>query len=295
VRRCVVASLLAGAVLACGSSSPTSPSASASTAAAVAAPTGMLRVATFNIQHGLSNDGAYSLDYAIRTIAALNPDIIGVQELTRNHPSYHCEDQPARIAQGLSAATGRTWSYIYKQEWTTQVTDCKGDTPETEGNGLFAPFPISQSGSVDMWNGRNAIKTTLKIGPGINLMTTHLQSGLLPQNSSDRIRQLGTLLPWSQNQGSVRILVCDCNANPTTPEYGQLRAIYHDAWQDAVAAGIAKGRMDGITHKSSRIDYVWYEPGGALELTSYENVETPALIGIEASDHRPQVAIFRIR
>ena len=146
-----------------------------------------------------------------------------------------------------------------------------------------------------MWNGRNAIKTTLQNRPGHQRDDDAPAERVLPQNSSDRIRQLGTLLPWSQNQGSVRILVCDCNANPTTPEYGQLRAIYHDGWQDALAAGIAKGRMDGITHKSSRIDYVWYEPGGALELTSYENVETPALIGIEASDHRPQVAVFRIR
>ena len=292
--RCVVASLLAAAALACGSGSPASPAAPTSAAnAAAAAPT--LRVATFNIQHGLSNDGQYDLNYAIRTIAALNPDIIGVQELTRNHPAYHCEDQPQQIAQGLTAATGRTWSYIYKQEWTTTVLDCTGDTPETEGNGFFAPFPISSSGSVDMWNGRNAIKVSLKIGPGISVMTTHLQSGLLPQNASDRVRQLGTLLPWSENQGSVRILVCDCNANPTTPEYSQLRAIYHDAWQDAVAAGIATGRMDGITHKSSRIDYVWYEPGNTLQLASYENVETPALIGIEASDHRPQVAVFKIR
>ena len=105
----------------------------------------------------------------------------------------------------------------------------------------------------------------------------------------------GTLLPWTAAQGAPRIFVCDCNANPESPEYQQLRAMYHDAWADAVAAGTAKGRMDGITHKSSRIDYVFYDPGTALELVSMENVETPALIGVEASDHRPQLAMFRIK
>jgi endonuclease/exonuclease/phosphatase family metal-dependent hydrolase len=250
---------------------------------------------TFNIQHGLNNDGQYDLRWAIQTIAAIDPDIVGVQELTRNHPSYHCEDQPARIAQGLSAATGRSWSYIYKQEWSTAVADCKGDTPETEGNGFFAPSAIAEAGSVSMWNGRNGLKTVLRGARDLPVITTHLQSGLTAGNASDRLRQLGTLLPWSQAQGSVRVLICDCNANPETPEYAQIRAMYHDAWADAVAAGTAKGRMDGITHKSSRIDYVFYEPGNTLDLVSTETVDTPALIGTEASDHRPVVAVFRVK
>jgi endonuclease/exonuclease/phosphatase family metal-dependent hydrolase len=285
---CAVPFLL---LLACGASSgPTGP-----TSATAATPPPSLRVMTFNIQHGLNGDGKYDLKWAIDTIAALNPDIVGVQELTRNHPSYNCDDQPARIAQGLTAATGRTWSYIYKAEWTTAVKDCKGDTPETEGNGFFAPYPIPESGSVSLWNGRNALKTILRAGRGLPIITTHLQSGLLPENSSDRMRQLDTLLPWSAGQGASRILVCDCNANPESPEYQQLHAMYRDAWADALAAGTAKGRMDGITHKHSRIDYVFYVPGDALELVSMENVETPALIGVEASDHRPQLAVFTIR
>lgn len=292
MRNFALACAFAGAALACGSSNsnPTSP-----TVAAAAAPPAQLRVATFNIQHGLNNDGAYDLQWAIRTIAALNPDIIGVQELTRNHPYYKCEDQPAKIAQGLTAATGRSWSYIYKPEWTTQINDCKGDTPETEGNGFFAPYPISEAGSVAMWNTRNGLKTILKGWRNLPVITTHLQSGLLPENASDRMQQLGTLLPWSAGQGTPRILVCDCNANPETPEYAQLHSMYHDAWVDALAAGTAKGRMDGITHKHSRIDYVFYDPTGGLELVSMENVETPALIGLEASDHRPQLAVFRLK
>jgi len=41
---------------------------------------------TFNIQHGLNGAGQYDLKYASQTITAVNPDIVGVQELTRNHP-----------------------------------------------------------------------------------------------------------------------------------------------------------------------------------------------------------------
>ncbi len=284
-------SCFAAGLLACGSSA-SAPSGTPAPATAAIASAGQLRVATFNIQHGLNSDGAYDLQWAIRTIAALHPDIVGVQELTRNHPAYKCEDQPAKIAQGLTQATGRAWSYIYEQEWTTTITECKGDTPETEGNGFFAPAPISKAGSVEMWNGRNGLKTN---AGGITILTTHLQSGKLPENSSDRMRQLATLLPWTAQQGTPRILVCDCNANPESPEYAQLRAMYRDAWVDAVAAGRAKGRMDGITHKSSRIDYIFFDPGTRLELLSMENIETPALIGQEASDHRPQLAVFTLK
>jgi len=289
-----VALALLSLLFACGSA-PGSVSSTAPSNVSATPAGGTFTVMTFNIQHGLNNDGQYDLKWAVQTIAALHPDIVGVQELTRNHPSYQCQDQPAIIAQQLGTATGRSWSYIYHQEWTTTVLDCHGDTPETEGIGFFAPAPIAETGSVSLWNGRLGLKTTLGVARGLPIIVTHLQSGLLPQNSADRMTQLGTLLPWTASQGSPRVLVCDCNANPTMPEYQQLHAMYHDAWTDAVAAGTAKGRMDGITHKSSRIDYVFFDPGSTLQLVSMENVETPALIGVEASDHRPQVATFRLK
>lgn len=243
----------------------------------------------------MNDAGQYGLRAAIDTIAAVNPDLVGVQELTRNHPSYNCEDQPAKIAQGLTAATGRTWSYIYHQEWTTQITDCKGDTPETEGNGFFAPLPISEARSVSLWNGRNAILVNLKGGSGLAVMTTHLANGTEASRQSDRMRQIEALIPWSQQQGSWRVLMGDFNSNPSSPEYQQMHGAYKDAWADALAAGTAKGRMDGITHKSSRIDYIFYEPGGVLELQSVETVDTRALVGSETSDHRPVVAVFRVK
>jgi endonuclease/exonuclease/phosphatase family metal-dependent hydrolase len=293
MRRTAIAVLMSLG-LACGGGERVTPAAGSPSTRAVAEP-GTFRIATFNIQHGINNDGRYGLKYAIQTIAALNPDIIGVQELTRNHPAYKCEDQPLLIAEGLEAATGRTWSYIYKNEWTTKVTDCGGDTPETEGIGFFAPAPTADAGSIALWNGRLGVKTILQAGRPLPVMVTHLQSGKLDRNASDRVRQLATLLPWTNAQGTPRVLVCDCNLNPASPEYQQIRAGYRDAWADAVAAGTAKGRMDGITHKSSRIDYVFYDPGTALELVSVENVETPALIGLEASDHRPVMAVFRFK
>ena len=70
------------------------------------------KVMTFNIQHGIDRSHKYNLQRAIDTIARVQPDLVGLQEVTRNHPYYNCDDQPARIAEGLKAATGRCRLYL---------------------------------------------------------------------------------------------------------------------------------------------------------------------------------------
>src|ERR1041384_1396279 len=86
---------------------------------------GTVTVMTFNIQHGIDGTSRYNLQRAIDTIARVQPDIVGLQEVTRNHPSYNCDDQPARIASGLQAATGQTWDVAYQQEWFTPDVSCQ--------------------------------------------------------------------------------------------------------------------------------------------------------------------------
>jgi len=282
----VASTILAGA---CGSSSPSAPGAA----------NVEFRVMTFNIQHGLNGAGKYGLDAAVQTIAKVGPDLVGVQELTRNHPYYNCEDQPARIADMLSQATGRRWTSVYQQEWFTPDRSCQdqghGDGPETEGIGFFAPEPLGPPSVTNLWNARLGVLTMLRRGRDIPIVVTHLASGT--EGQSDRLRQLTALVPWTMSQGGAgpRILIGDFNSSPGSPEYDQVMAQYRDAWADAVSSGLARGRMDGVTHKSSRIDYVFYVPANVLELKSIENISTAALIGSEASDHNPLVATFAVK
>jgi len=287
---CILNTLAAGALFAaCGSSSP-SPTQPGDVAT--------FRVMTFNIQHGLNGAGQYGLKYAVQTIAAINPDLVGVQELTRNHPSYNCEDQPAKIAEMLSASTGRSWHSVYQQEWFTPSRDCQtqgqGDGPETEGIGFFSREPVATAGMTQLWNARLGVMTMLHRGKDIPIIVTHLASGTTGQ--SDRLRQLEALVPWAASRpGASKVLIGDFNSSPGTPEYDQVSAQFRDVWVDGVAAGVAKGRLDGITHKSSRIDYIFYVAGGVLELRAIENVDTTALIGTEASDHNALVATFAVK
>ncbi len=204
-----------GFVMAACGSSPSAPTAATAGSAE-------FRVMTFNIQHGLSGEGRYGLQLAIDTIAKIRPDLVGVQELTRNHPAYNCEDQPAKIADGLRAATGQPWTAYYQQEWTTTVRDCpssgRGDGPETEGIGFFSPEPVPAQGFTQLWNGRVGLATSIGQGQGVPVVVTHLASG--SGNSSDRLRQLDALVPWTLARPGTpaRLLLGDFNSSPETAE-----------------------------------------------------------------------------
>lgn len=278
-------------VVACGSS-PTSPSSAGAAAARE------FRVMTFNIQHGLNKGGKYDLKWAIDTIARINPDLVGVQELTRNHAAYGCDDQPAKIAGGLTAATGRQWRAYYQQEWFTQKRECqdsgRGDGVETEGLGFFTPEPVPPPMHTSLWNGRIGLMTAIDAGREVPVIVTHLAHSAA--GHADRMRQLDVLLPWtlSQRGDGPRIFMGDFNLSAGEPDYQRIREHYRDAWEDAVASGRARGRMDGVTKGNSRIDFIFYR-GDGLELRAIENVDTVPLIGLEASDHRPLVATFAVK
>lgn len=261
------------------------------------APGDGVRVMTFNIQHGIDGTHKYQLQSAIDTIARINPDIVALAELTRNHPSYNCDDQPKLLADGVSRATGRHWTFIYRQQWFTPNKECvdsgRGDGRETEGLGFLAPDAMATPKFLEGWNGGIGLATEIPALPRVPIIQTHLIAQVT--NAKSRQRQLAQLMPWIKGLGSPRIFVGDLNAWPEDAEMQPLLADYRDAWTEAVNAGTARGRADGISHGKHRIDYILFEPGGRLELLWAETVDTVPLIGKEASDHRPVVAAFRLR
>ncbi len=252
---------------------------------------------TFNIQHGIDGSQRYHLQTAIDTIARINPDIVGLVELTRNHPAYNCDDQPKLIADGVSQATGRRWMWVYHQQWFTPNKECmtsgRGDAPETEGLGFLAPEPLEPPSFVELWNGGLGLVARTPSLPKVPIAVTHLSAQLV--NAPSREKQLTKLLPWLQRLGKPQMFLGDFNAFPDDREMQPVLAGYRDAWSDAVAAGTARGHLDGVTHKEHRIDYILYVPGSQLELLWADTVDTVPLVGKEASDHRPVVAGFRIK
>jgi endonuclease/exonuclease/phosphatase family metal-dependent hydrolase len=250
---------------------------------------------TFNIQHGIDGTSRYNLQRAIDTVARVQPDIVGLQEVTRNHPSYACDDQPAKIASGLRAATGATWNVIYEQEWFTPDVSCqnsgRGTGPETEGLAFVARLQLASPTVMQLTDSRIGYAASLPDAYRLPVLVTHLTSG--SANASVRSQQIGRLLAWAGGFGEPRILMGDFNAASDKPEMQPLVGAYRDAWSEARRLGAASG--DGSRNGSPAIDYILYEPGNALALESAEFVDTVPLIGVAASDHKPLVATFTIR
>jgi endonuclease/exonuclease/phosphatase family metal-dependent hydrolase len=258
---------------------------------------GTLKVMTFNIQHGIDGSHKYNLQRAIDSIARIQPDLVGLQEVTRNHPYYNCDDQPAKIAEGLKAATGRPWSVVYEQEWFTPNVECqqsgRGDGKETEGLAFLAPGPLGASSMTPLPVSRIALTVKWPAAGGLPVTVTHLASGR--QNGPARAKEVEALVKWTQKLGASQIVLGDFNLRPEDPELQPMLAMFRDAWQAGAQRRIVSGRPGTAfgPNGEKRIDYVFFA-GDALELRAVETVETASWFGKAASDHRPVVATFRL-
>jgi endonuclease/exonuclease/phosphatase family metal-dependent hydrolase len=249
---------------------------------------------TFNIQHGIDGTNRYNPQRAIDTIARLQPDVVGLQEVTRNHPYYNCDDQPAMIASGLRAATGRTWDVVYEQEWFTPDVSCqksgRGTGPETEGLAILTRRSMSSPAMTPLPDSRIGLQVAMRDAYGLPIVVTHLTSGAAKLGA--RTQQIERLFGWSRGFGEPLVVMGDFNTGPQAPELQPFLSSFRDAWVEAQGSGRAIGNM---TQRSTRIDYIFYLPGNSMTLESAEFVDTAALIGVIASDHQPVVATFTIR
>jgi endonuclease/exonuclease/phosphatase family metal-dependent hydrolase len=294
-RRAAATTLAAWLVVAsaCGGDTPANPSATATTGSS--RPAVQVKVMTFNIQHGIDGSSRYNLQRAIDTIARAQPDIVGLQEVTRNHPFYACDDQPARLAAGLRAATGQAWNVAYEQEWFTPDVSCqnsgRGDGRETEGLAFLTRRSMSSPSMLQLPDSRIGLQTAVRDVYGLPIVVTHLSSGAA--KLSARTQQIDRLIAWARGFGQPLIVMGDFNAGPQAPELQPVLAGFRDAWADALSAGRTIG--SGLTQRSTRVDYIFYIDGGSMTLDSAEFVDTAALIGAIASDHQPLVATFTLR
>ncbi len=284
------ATFVALACVACGSGSvPASPSGGASGRAPIT-----LKVMTFNIQHGIDGNGRYNLQNAPAVIARVQPDVVGLQEVTRNHPSYQCDDQPAKIAAALEGLTGQRWNVMYQQEWFTPDVSCqqsgRGDGRETEGLVLLTKRSMTPPTSTPLVDSRIGLQAAVTDAYSLPIVVTHLTSG--SGSGATRAQQVAQLTTWTAGFGTAQVVMGDFNASPGSPELQAMALAYHDAWQDAAAVGRASGNAN--SHGGTRIDYVFFR-GATLTPTAVEVIDTTAIVGVEASDHSPIVATFTVR
>ena len=248
-----------------------------------------LRILQWNTHHGgFGTDGVYDTGRIATWAASMRPDVIMFNEIEK-YTSWGNQDQPEVYKALLQQKTGRTWYYLFAQEF--------GDwTAKGKGNLILSTYPITGTDRYELpHNGDRsiALATITVNGRNITLINTHLD----PDSQTLRLTQAKEVTAWSAAQPENRILTGDMNAWPDQTSIAHLNSLYFDSWTVADARGTATAFAgnNGET-KNGRIDYIFYSKSSAnLTVKSSQVYDTRDASGVMPSDHRPVLTTFVVK
>jgi endonuclease/exonuclease/phosphatase family metal-dependent hydrolase len=246
----------------------------------------LLKVLTWNTHHGIGTDGKYNIQRFVNWIVKTGANVVGLNEVERFVGSYGNEDQPARYAALLKAATGKHWYYKFAQR--------DGGT-NGQGNLLLSTFPLEVGDGHQLSYSRSVARVQIVVnGIRVNAFSTHLDA----ESSARRTTQMNQLKSWASSFAQQWIFTGDFNAWPGAAEIKIMTAANYDAWAVATTAGTQvaySGNTAGNT-RNSRIDYVFYSKlATRLKLKAARVFDTRDANGVMPSDHRPVMATFEVR
>jgi endonuclease/exonuclease/phosphatase family metal-dependent hydrolase len=236
----------------------------------------VLRVMTYNIQHGAGADGKVDL---LRTAEAINrekPDIVALEEVDRGVARTDRRDLPAELA----ALTGMT-SYF------SNNFDFQGGE---YGNAVLTRLPILQETNshyhmIRPKEQRGIIQLVLDAhGRKIVFMTTHID---YRQDDTERLKNVDEIHKLIEQYAGLPIFICgDFNDFPSSRVHQKMKEKLSDTWEMV-------GQGDGLTYSSikphGRIDYIWISPDTSIVPLKAWVPQT------QASDHFPLVGEFQLK
>jgi len=240
-----------------------------------------VRLVTFNVHHGVGDDGRHDLARLARLLADADPDVICLQEVDR-----HFGERSDFVDQALLLSRALERELV----WGASIDDPPraGQAERRQyGNALLARLPVLAS-EVHRLPGagepRSALRALVQLdGAALEVTTTHLSS----RSAADRAVQAAAVAALSG--AGPGVLVGDLNAAPGAAELGVLRQRFTDAWTLAANRTDQAGRFSrragaGLTHPARRprvrIDQVWVSAGVTVTAAR-------VLDGAGASDHHP--------
>lgn len=271
------------AALACGASSPSTPSAGASKDEQRSA---RIRVVTWNVQHGYSATRQHVNDQQLDFIVALRPDVVLMQEVAEWD-----NDMPALYEQGLEVRTGRQWTFRYERNIASAPKS------RQEGQAVATWLPVARQDMVrladpsapdDSNRNRTAIRFTIATAAGpVDVAAIHLDY----LDGVNRRSQLDRIQTWVAPAGSRRIVAGDFNAEPDDEgTWSAWRVEYADAWRSpANAAAASPGftmPLRSVTGRPGRVDYQWFRGVTAVRVVVDET---------RLSDHYALIVDYEIR
>jgi endonuclease/exonuclease/phosphatase family metal-dependent hydrolase len=222
-------------------------------------------------------DGRLELERIAAVIRAADPDLVALQEVDRNAQRTGNVDQPAAYSR-LTALHG----------WFGAAMPFQGGE---YGQVLLSRWPLLEPRVVRLPGSpgrepRIAVTALVDVTQAarVRWVGLHLDAS---REDGDRWDQAGALLREFGADGLPTLLAGDFNA---TPESRVMQRLLDPStgWEDTAATWAAPTIPAAAPR--SRIDFVLASPGGA-----WETVESQVIPESAASDHRPLLAVLRLR
>lgn len=219
-----------------------------------------LKIMSYNIHHGKSLTGRYTLEEIKNIIEESGAEIIGLQEVDNNMPRSRMSNQMKYLGDAL----GMYYAY----------GDNLNILGGRYGNGVLSKYPIEYSENILLPSGREQrglLNTVINVeGRRINFLVTHL--GL---NREEREKQLRVVQNYMETLSNDAFLVGDFN----TTDYEELRRVKKKNVDLALTMGYGNEPTFDFPFLSKRIDYIFIPP--SYEPLVYEVIKS------RASDHYP--------
>jgi endonuclease/exonuclease/phosphatase family metal-dependent hydrolase len=242
-----------------------------------------VRLATFNIHHGVGEDQRLDLPRLAKALAGLDADILCLQEVDRYYGD-RSEDVDQALVLSRALDMQLAWGPAIDEPGPP-------GRPRQYGNALLSRLPILVSDVHPLPGAgepRSALRTMIELDGGTLWVTvTHLSTG----PTAERAAQAAALAALHTDTMGAGVLAGDFNARPDAAELDVLRERFTDAWEAAGWRADRAGclfwhRDTGDTYPAHspnrRIDQVWLSAGVTVTAAHVAPDEG-------ASDHLPLV------
>lgn len=248
-----------------------------------------IRVLQWNTHHGgYGTDGRYDPNRLANWIVKMKPNVVMLNEIEKN-TGWGNQNQPEVYKKLLQSKTGKTWYYIFAQEYGNWSSNGKGNLILST-----VPFRFTDRYEIVHNGDRSIAEAAINWkGYAITFLLTHLD----PESQSLRLTQATETTSFSSREPENRIITGDMNAWPDQTSIAQFRKGYHDSWAVAASKGTAYA-FSGNTGetKKGRIDYIFYSRNSPdLHVKSSRVYDTRDSSGHMPSDHRPVLTTFELR
>ncbi len=187
----------------------------------------------------------------------MQPNVVVLNEIEK-FTSWGNQDQPEVYKNLLQSKTGKTWYYIFAQEFGAWSSNGKGNLilstvpfSFTDRHELVHNADRSIAEGIITWGGRR-----------ITLISTHLD----PYSQPLRLTQATEVTTWAAAEPENRILTGDMNAWPDQTSIAQLDKYYYDSWAVAASHGTVRrvlGQRRRDEERTHRL-HLLFEERGAL-------------------------------